>query len=123
MYCKHCGNIIPDDSKFCYGCGTSTSEVIIQEVPIKKVKEYKGPKVWNVFALIGFISSFVAISLSYVPLYTVFLALASGVSSALGRKTKYNGFANMAFIGLLLSAIAAGVSLFMYLFIGYYVLD
>lgn len=31
MYCKHCGGIIADDSKFCNYCGSSTENEELQE--------------------------------------------------------------------------------------------
>lgn len=26
MYCKHCGTALPDDTRFCTGCGTQIGE-------------------------------------------------------------------------------------------------
>lgn len=31
MYCRHCGAVLPDDSKFCNNCGNATTESAQQE--------------------------------------------------------------------------------------------
>ena len=43
MYCKHCGKEIPDDSRFCSGCGKPQSEAVPPveiEEPKKKKKKH-----------------------------------------------------------------------------------
>ena len=115
MYCKFCGQEVAEESVFCPSCGLRLKE----EVEFKK-EEFvysTGPVVWKVFAIIGFIIGIISISLCWVPLSASLIAIDGIICSALGRKTLDLKSNKRAKIGLILSIIAAAISLFIFIII------
>lgn len=115
MYCKFCGQEVADESVFCPSCGLRLKE----EVEVKK-EEFvysTGPVVWKVFAIIGFIIGIISISLCWVPLSASLIAIDGIICSALGRKTLDLKSNKRAKIGLILSIIAAAISLFIFIIV------
>ena len=113
MYCKFCGQEVADESVFCPSGGLRLKE----EVAFKK-EEFvysTGPVVWKVFAIIGFIIGIISISLCWVPLSASLIAIDGIICSALGRKTLDLKSNKRAKIGLILSIIAAAISLFIFI--------
>lgn len=43
MYCKHCGKMISDDSKFCQHCGGNQEYVISDQINISEQRENEKP--------------------------------------------------------------------------------
>lgn len=54
MYCKHCGKIIPDDSRFCQHCGGKTSKNGVDNSKIRNCyqKYYLVYAIWAVIHVV-----------------------------------------------------------------------
>ena len=70
MYCTHCGVELPEQAKFCPGCGVSLDrEVVVSEVVTDKPKE---AKCWSKFAGVGFglgLSGFITSTFPIICIY------------------------------------------------------
>ena len=118
MYCSNCGSKLRDEDKFCSNCGFEVEEVETVEVePVeeKLVEEKplpKGSKVWDVFAIIGFVTGLATFVASLLTLFIgeIYLGIAiSGiVFAALGKKS--NKYRSKAKVGLGFAIAATAIS-------------
>lgn len=125
MYCSNCGSKLRDEDKFCSNCGFEVEEVEtvevepVEEEPIEKKPLPKGSKVWDVFAIIGFITGLATFVASILTLFIgeIYLGIAiSGiVFAALGKKS--NKYRSKAKVGLGFSIAATAISATSLLFI------
>ncbi len=122
IYCKECGKVNPDGTKFCVECGAPL-EVVAQAQPVVEptTQEAKGEaKCWKVFAKVGFILGIITIASSVTFIFSVF-ALVIGepglVFSILGMRTKDAGSHTKAKVGMILSIIGLVIGFIMYLII------
>lgn len=86
MYCKKCGAELVEDSIFCHQCGASNDDEnnIINEQP------KQSPKIWNIFAKIGYIGGIICFIVSFIPYFSLYasgMAIDFIVLSALGKKS------------------------------------
>lgn len=127
IYCKECGKVNPDGTKFCGGCGTPLEqpEVVVQAQPVVEptTQNVKGEaKCWRVFGRVGFglglaslicAASFVASSVSLT------LAQPGLIFSILGMVSKIKVNKKKALAGIILSVCGFGiVLLFSYIMLG-----
>ena len=131
-FCQQCGHQFKENSRrnICITCGSTldengncpkcsgapVKEQPIVEAPSQEQEEKEPPKVWEIFAKIGFIIGIVTIA-SSVTLILSALAFSIGpvgiVLSALAKKCKYN--IKKAKIGFTLSLIGTIVGFILYI--------
>lgn len=126
MYCSKCGAELRAEDKFCSKCGEKVEEIETVEVepvdvePVEEKIVQKGNKVWDVFAIIGFVTglaSFVA-SILTVFLGEIYIGVAiSGiVFAALGKKSlKYRSKAKVG-LGFAIAATAISTTSLIFIF-------
>ena len=118
MYCSNCGSKLRNEDKFCSQCGFEVEEVEtvevepVEEEPIEKKPIPKGSKVWDVFAIIGFVSGLATFVASLLTIFIgeIYLGIAiSGiVFAALGKKS--NKYRSKAKVGLGFAIAATAIS-------------
>ena len=122
IYCKECGKVNPDGTKFCGGCGTPLEqpEVVVQAQPVVEptTQNVKGEaKCWRIFAKVGFILGIITIAIAPTFIFSVF-ALVTGqpglVFSILGMRTKDVSAHKKAKVGMILSIIGLVIGFIMY---------
>ena len=120
MYCKNCGAEISENSAFCPNCG---AKVAVEQQPTNyeynPYQQYSEPKrsgakVWDVFAIIGFVVGIVSIASCWNP-FGFSYSIYGIVLSALGKKSTSINHFGKAKTGLVLSIIATAISIIAYI--------
>jgi len=112
MFCKHCGEKIDNDSRFCKFCSTE----IIKEQPEEKKKEEQKESSQvkkNKFAVIGFVLGIISIFFSSIGVIPILASILSAIGFYEIDKGKGEG-KTMAAIGLILGIIYTIVYLYTY---------
>lgn len=126
IYCKKCGKVSPEGTKFCGECGNPLepqAEVKVEATVIEQsgkisVAESEA-KCWRVFAKIGFILGLIGFIMSctmFMGLYGIVLGENALVFSILGKRTKLPEYKSKADKGLVFSILAMAIG-----FVGYIV--
>lgn len=116
MYCKYCGKELSDTARFCPSCGRMVEEEsIYSDVEVIGGQViHKDPKVWQIFAKIGFVFGIINICLCWIPLLNLSLLGIPGiVFGALGKKSKY--YYGKASTGFILSLVGTILSFVAYI--------
>lgn len=103
MFCKHCGNQVRDEARFCPNCGAST---VGQQQPAQPQPQYQyqqqnqapATKTENPIAIVGFILSFI-------------IPLAGLICSIVGHNNAKKGAPNggLAIAGIIISAVSMAI--------------
>ena len=120
MYCSKCGAELRVEDKYCSKCGEKVEEIETVEaepVDVESVKEeapHKGSKVWDVFAIIGFVTGLATFVASILTIFLgeiyIGVAIAGIVFAALGKKSlKYRSKAKVG-LGFAIAATAISVT-------------
>ncbi|MDE7464025.1 MAG: zinc-ribbon domain-containing protein [Clostridiales bacterium] len=116
MFCKHCGNHVRDDARFCPSCGASTAEPQYQPVQPQQQYQYQpqnqapATKSENPIAIVGFVLCFI-------------IPLAGLICSIIGYNNAKKGapYGGLALAGIIISTIyIVLVFIFLMIFIMYY---
>ena len=109
MFCKYCGNQLPENAKFCSSCGAKVDEEVqavkYEEPQVVYVKEQteeeqeRGP--WKKFARTGMTLGIIS---ACVPFYGLIVMIFGFVFSGLGLKSRVNR--GKAITGMCFSAAA-----------------
>ena len=102
MYCKHCGNIINDETKFCPNCGGKQMEKNSTVEPPMPVENKPSS---NAFAIVGFVISLISLLLNFLGL----VGIAAVIVSVLGliKVDAYNGHGkSMSIVGIVIGGIS-----------------
>ncbi len=132
IFCKHCGKVSPDGTRFCGECGSPLEETIENDVHIEKENEtlyYTGtgiynaepvqtePKCWRAFAKVSFILGLIGFICSFTFIFSsvAFTLCPNGIVFAiLGKKTKNEEYRRKANKGLVFSIIGYVIGIIFY---------
>lgn len=124
VFCKKCGKVSPDGTKFCGECGNplnNEAEVKVEATVIEQSGEISvaesEAKCWRVFAKVGFILGLIGFIMSCTLILGVYGCALGGyglVFSILGKRTKLPEYKSKANKGLVFSILAMSIG-----FVGY----
>lgn len=117
MFCRKCGVELTEESTVCPNCGFDSSTEAVTEVVEEPKKE---PKVWGIFAKVGFglgLGGLISSCIPFVCFVGVEVAAVGLVLSILGKKSiEFGGKAKK---GIVLSAVGLGIGFLLTFIIGF----
>ena len=116
MYCTNCGKELPEQAKFCPNCGVNVATITVENPTVEVEEEpKKEPKVWGIFAKIGFGLGLGGLISSCIPVFWIFImgmeisgfglvfSILGGRSNEFGYKAKKGRKLSIA--GLIVSSV------------------
>ncbi len=132
VFCKHCGKVSPDGTRFCGECGSPLEDVVENVEHVEEVNEtvystgtvdYNAepvqtePKCWKAFAKVSFILGLIGFICSFTFVFSsVALSVCEPgiVFAILGKKTKDEEYRSKANKGLVFSIIGFVIGIIFY---------
>lgn len=117
MYCKKCGNLIPDDSKFCPECGADlTEEVSEADILFNDsiaCEEQHENAAANVFSIVGFVFGLSSIVFCWMPFFLgiISFSVPGLIFSSIGKNSVNEKFLKKARSGKTMSWIGFALNI------------